>query len=273
MRGLLHETEQTFPPTDLRLLASFRRIGRIEEVRMKLAGYIGFDREVQRSFIQINVDHSAGKRRFSAAHEIVHTLMPSWQSGGEHSDGDTGLYLHLDGWPLKEHQEREVLCDHGAAAILYPSDWFRGNIDTSQLSISHIRNLAEACDSSLDSAAFQLSQHHLGAAAVVFWEPRYRKADEPKTMMAPLPGFRGSIELKYRVTKVYPSPVFRAERMFIPLNKSTPQDSIVSQCERSLITSGKMQLDLGSRIVEYWSENYFAPYGTQSRIISVLRPA
>lgn len=106
---LLDEAEVKRPPVDLGMVASFQRIKQIQPTTMPQAGRLVPDRNDL--IIQVNAKHTRGKQNFTAAHEIGHTLLPTYQAS-------PSLIEDIAIGNYDESQEEEYLCDVAAAEIL-----------------------------------------------------------------------------------------------------------------------------------------------------------
>jgi hypothetical protein len=257
------------PPVDLELIASFRNIIQIVFHDMPSAGRLvpqpdGFLR------IEVNSRHSTGKQRFTIAHEVVHTVLPTYQRQF-HEDRDTGTFWWYGA--TEDQDEDEAICDAGAAALLMDERWVRRFLGHQEpTSIGSLLAAADEFEVSLHSMAWRLARMVSEPLAFVIWQLGYRKSEISHTIT--LPGFDPP-QPKLRVQTVYPSATF-PQKWFIPKNKSVAEESLVYQAmEHPLkLTHGAFDFDLGSStgIVRMWTENLSAPIMGEPRVISLVKP-
>lgn len=159
-RELVEEVGSVRPAQNLKLLASFRDIVEVQEVKMAESGRL--IPMAEGLVIQVNAQHSSARRNFSAAHEICHTFFPYFQSAPAlRVDASTGMYA--------EDEEEEYLCDLGASEILMPTTEFRRALQEHGVTIGAVAHLAEEFGTSLEAAAIKCAR--CGPLAVVVWEP------------------------------------------------------------------------------------------------------
>ncbi len=253
------------PPVDLRMLASFQGVRSIRTVSMTSAARLV--PEGGALVIEVNERHSLGKRNFSAAHEISHTLLPSY-TGGAIVDEETGQFC--------DDREEEFLCDVGASALLLPDRWLRQVALDLGATLSTLVHSAERFGASLQATARKLAQLNLWPCAFVLWEEGFRKADRVLERQALIPGMEayGLPRPKFRVANAYSSQSFAH---FIPWNKSIHDDSVIVACRNvDGAMSGVERLDLGHGVVELYCESIWAPYRSgdvmRGRVLSLLLP-
>jgi hypothetical protein len=222
--------------------------------------------------IQVNQDHSLGKRNFSANHEISHTLMPGY-SGERVDDQETGAF--------PSNREEEYLCDVGAAGLLLDSRWLGPLARQAGPSLTTLIDLAEAFGASLQATARQLAALDLWPCAFVLWEEGLRKAERVPPVQLLFPGLAafGNPALKLRVANCYATSSFSKLGLFIPPNKSVSNSSLVAMCcDFEPHTQGVEAFDFGrsTGCVQLYCENWHAPYRMKTeirrRIISLLLP-
>jgi len=263
---LLDEGGWDRPPAPPIILASFQGIHDVRLAAMQSAGRLVYrDGSL---IIEINEEHSLGKRNFTAHHEVSHALLPTY-TGQPVDDPETGTF--------SRGSEEELLCDVGAAALLLPPRWLRPDAVDGGPSISSLLDVASVFESSLEAAARQLAHLDCWPAAFVCWEEGYRKNERVAKSQVILPGLEGFGEPrpKWRVCRAYPT---RSFGNFVPANKSIEDTSLVAACcEADPFTWGVENIDLGKRPLRMYCENYYAPYrkagAIHRRVISLLMPA
>ena len=201
---LLAQAEVTEPPAPLNLMGSIRGIERIERVAMSSAGCLvplsggGY-------IVQVNEGHSSGRRRFSAAHEIVHTFFNEVRGARRsHDDEVTGRFERS-----REDLREEYLCDIGAAHMLLHPLWLRVLALGREPSLERLFAVADRCGASAEATARQLAVLGIWECSFIIWEPGYRKGESDLVRRPALPGFEAIAPrptLKLRAERVYPAP-------------------------------------------------------------------
>lgn len=275
--GLIDEVGFDGPPFDPRILASFRNV-----LDVRPAPMVGAARLIPTDaglLIEVNEDHSPGKRNFSANHEVSHTLMPTYVDRRV-DDTETGAFPTggaVGTW------EEEHLCDVGAAALLLDPRWLRPLARQLSPSIATLLELAELFGASLEATARQLAVLAPWPIAFVFWEERHRKAERAavgrvaagQVSMPGMDGFEGA-RPKLRVANCYQAPSFGH---YVANNKSVQDNSpMAACCDAEPLTFGiaPLQLTKNAAPVEFYCENYHAPYKRgavlRRRVVSLLLP-
>lgn len=266
--GLIDDGGFAEPPFDPAILASFQGVREIRPLAMVSAARLVPERGGL--VIEVNRDHSAGKRNFSVNHETTHTLVPTYTGQLVHDD-ETGTF--------SGSREEEILCDIGAAALLLDPRWLRPLAAEAGPSIATLIELGSLFNASLQATARQVAALHLWPCAFVFWEEGDRKAERISNGQALIPGFAelGSPRQKLRVKASY---VTRSFGHFVANNKSVPDTSLIAGCcENEPLTFGieDVLLSRSSGEARMYTENYHVPYRHQGairrRIISLLMPA
>ncbi|HEX6513068.1 MAG TPA: ImmA/IrrE family metallo-endopeptidase [Chloroflexota bacterium] len=263
VQQLLAEADQTEPPCHLALVASCVGIKKILPVTMSSAARLL--PQADHLEVQINAKHPQGKRRFSVAHEICHTLLPTYYRTFV-DDRFTGQFSNKS--------EEELLCDIGAASLLMPESWLRTRTAGVAPGIEALASLSAQFDVSLEAMALRLSELAVWPCGFVFWQEGLRKADQVPLEQGLLEGFERPVP-KPRVHHVYCSSSFAT---FVPKNKSAPDDSLVAACFQSeQSTVGVDVFDFGKGPLPFYCEHLYAPYKpgemTVPRVISVLMAA
>lgn len=265
-RDLVDEACLDEPPFDPRVLASFRRVQDIRPRLMSSAARLV--PEGDKLFIDVNQDHSRGKRNFSIDHEVTHTLLPTY-SGNAVDDADTGRFT--------AGPEAERLCDLGAANLLLDTRWLLPIALQAGPSMNTVFLAATTFDASLQASAFRLAEIGPWSCAFVVWEWRHKKGGRIPDGQPIMPGFEplGRPKPKLRVACCYRSASFR---YWIPLNKSVDGDSLIAECCQSdARTWGEQTFDLGRETARLYCENAFVPYRRggelRERVISLLLPS
>ena len=262
---LIAKGELQGPPTDLRLLASFQRVLRVEPGVMKEAGrLVPVDKGL---VIQVNSHDPEKRRNFTVAHEIAHTLLPTYSRAPVfRSDATVATFNRND--------EEEYLCDVGASTLLFPEQWFRPRAVDLGASLAALYQLADEFQGSLEATALAWAQLGLWPYAIVFWEKALKPAELKELAQPRLPGLDATPPApKYRVSRFFRSSGFPD---FIPRYKSVADDSVVAKAALSQFDSGTLEIEIDRRLLRFECEAEFAPYNRREvqvpRVISILNP-
>jgi hypothetical protein len=257
--GLLDECGVAGPPVDVEMLASLRRVRRVELVEMAEAGRLV--PEGSGYVIHVNERHAESKRRFTIAHEVGHTFFDEATAALRYkADGATGLF--------EPRSEEEYLCDMAAARALLHPHWLEPLARADGPSLEALFALAQTCGASIEATAIQLSRLGRWRCSFVFWEPGLRKAERLRAAQPALGGWEGPAgpQEKLRAQRVYgPAGV-----PFLPRNKSIDSGSQVWRAyAEETTTEGEELLDLGATAVPAAVQSTYAPYFGEG---GVLRP-
>ncbi len=213
--------------------------------------------------VQVSQTQSAGRQRFSIAHEICHTFFENeaGQRASGHVDEYTGLF--------DEERWEEYLCDVGAAQMLLHPNWlviFRGEA----LSLDSIGEIQAACESSFEAAGRQLVDREPMQYSFILWEMGYRKGEEALRSQPVFAGMDAGPKARLRASRVYGSPT----APFFPRRKSVSEGSSIF---RALIeqtrTQGVEQFDISGRSLVCECESEFSPFRLkgemQARVMTV----
>lgn len=160
---------------------------------------------------------SEGRRRFSIAHEIAHTLFPdaatTVQRRAERAAYDTQAELDLERW-----------CDQVAAELLMPAPVFRCVARDLGGEAQAVPTLAQTFQVSAAASAVRFTELSDGACAVGFFAWRHRPMVEA---LPPESRSQVSEARKYRVDSIYRNDAF--PRIFMT-GKSVPNTSVIYRC-------------------------------------------
>lgn len=178
---LLAEAGVEEPPVPLEMLASFQGVTSVEVVDMPRSGMLmplpGGELKVR-----LSVSDSPGRRNFSLAHEIGHTLMPGYSEQPlEKMDACTGEFA--------ESNEEELFCDIAARSLLLPEKLFLARCSQPEPSIDNMLALAEEFACSLEATALRLDQLRPWPCVAVVWEMQLKPAQMKTMNNMALPGF------------------------------------------------------------------------------------
>lgn len=259
VRNLIDEAGLTGPPADLEILASYRDVIKIQTCKMDSAGRL-VPRQDGKWIIYINDSHSSEKQRFTIAHEIAHTLLPTY-TGQYIDDDDTGRFSIGD----SEGQEKEYLCDAGGAALLLDARWLRTFINDRPIDLNLLNSAARVFQASLHATMLQLVKIAAEPIAFVIWESE----------VTPTPYGWNHYSSQLSVSSVARSETFPSD-CYIPVGTSIPEDSPVFQAiqEPSKHTREHFSFDFGGTtgVWRLSSEHWYVPFNRRPRVISILKP-
>jgi Zn-dependent peptidase ImmA (M78 family) len=136
------ETLRLKPPVDARVVAAYQGINEIRVESTPWAGSL-FGRDGA-FIIQVRASDSRRRRRFSALHEVGHTLLPGWSIAPQFRC-ETGV--------SEARSIEESLSDIAASEFLFPRNPFARDLIGSQFGLESISELADRYDASLEATA------------------------------------------------------------------------------------------------------------------------
>ncbi len=269
VQDLVTQAEVTDPPVDLDLIGSFRGITVVEHRPISewglLAPLPGGEYR-----IVLNDQQGNGRARFSHAHEIAHTLIPSYRrSPKARQDTETGMY--------GRDAEEEYLCDVAASELLMPTFLFRPYAAARGVALATVTDSARTFEVSLEAAGVRLVESSTFPCAIVFWEERLKPTQDrdvrTKTALPGLEGYEPKPKLRIRFGVCSPG----MQKHFFPRAKSLDDDSPVCECLISdASVSAVCHLPTGNGPVTFKTESVSAPYkvgaALRKRVITIARP-
>lgn len=254
--ALLAKCEQSGPPTDLNLLASFQGILRTETGPMKEAGRL--IPTPNGLVIQTNEEDPLPRRNFTIAHEIGHTLMPTYAMHPVFRS-ETNVGSH------RRNDEEEYLCDIAASAILYPDAWFRPRALLRGPSLRSIVELADEFHGSLEATALAWTRLELWPVATVIWEECLKPTETHQLAQASLPGLDPQRpEPKFRVSRFFRSTGFP---YFLPRFKSVDDDSVIAHAAVAGVARGTLKIPFAGKAIAVDCQAEFSPYKLNGRLV------
>lgn len=205
------EARQTSLPIDVNLVASVAGIRR-RVVPVDFAGRIYADESGQ-LVMDLRADDSEPRRRFTCAHEIIHTAFPGFREEARYRiDQSVGNHRSL-------RSEEEYLCDRGAALLLMPTALVAKNYRLEQ-GLDAVERLAKAAEVSLEAAGSRLASLATVPAAFIVLEVRNKPADRYARREGSIP------EPKLRVRYAAMS---SGLNLFVPPFKGVDDDSVYAR--------------------------------------------
>jgi hypothetical protein len=166
---LLHESEQHDLPVDVDLIASCLGIKR-RIASLAFAGRI-YAEESGQLVMDLNSDDSEPRRRFTAAHEIIHTVFPGFKREARYRT-DASSEAN------PRNREEEYLCDLGAAALLMPRAIVSRRL-TGNDGLATVQDLANDANVSLEAAANRVVSLSETPLAFLVLSMSHKPADNP----------------------------------------------------------------------------------------------
>jgi hypothetical protein len=249
-------------PVDLDYLASLRHIRRPLHIDMAEAGSIHY--ESSSYVVRLRAADSRQRRRFTFAHEIVHTffLEADAESSGRTDEG-VGEFKNDSG--------EEYLCDVGAAELLLPREPFT-RVCPDRPVMSDVVALASLFDSSIEATARRVVALTTTPLHMVVLQQRLKPTELRRMRQRALPGLESPLpEPRLRVAYAVSN-----RKLYIPQHKSPDPDSPLAD---SLITGeanfiGHTGLTPGTFEVSAQHLPYRNNAGHRvERVIALLRPA
>lgn len=263
---LLADAGVSEPPVPLDVLASFQGIAVVEVVDMPRSGML-IPMPGGQLKVQLRVSDSPGRRNFSLAHEIGHTLMPDYtEQPVEKLDVYTGEFV--------ESNEEEFLCDIAARSLLLPETMFVARCSELKPTIDNLLVLAEEFACSLEAIALRLDQLRPWPCVAVIWEMQLKPAQVKTMNNIALPGFEDmSIpQEEYRVKHH----VGNDAELFFPAFKHVDRTcEMVTVCLAETYFKGNCALPAAKKDLVCYVEAVAVPYRDEhltvrNRIISLV---
>ena len=262
---LLEETGQREVPIDLPVVASFRGVVEIRAESIKGAAMLVPTPQGLR--ISVNMAEPVGRRNFSAAHEVCHTLFPNY---AKHPVAKVDTFVGRFSIP----QEEEYLCDIGASYLLLPPTLVLPRVQSSGPCLDAIIQLADDFQSSLEGAAIAWAQAAPWQCAVVFFEENLKPSETKRKDQLVLPGMEDDFKLEpeLRIALACVSSDFP---FFLPKHKSVKRDGPIYQALATQSrTNGYDILNLGGDEKKIHVESLYVPYRKegvlQNRVVSLV---
>ncbi|NEQ98123.1 MAG: ImmA/IrrE family metallo-endopeptidase [Cyanothece sp. SIO2G6] len=201
------------PP--IHLLNIYRHFGMREPVRAPLEDQQGILVDGDRGLILVKEDDARARQRFTEGHELMELLFDAIEEMGK-----------LDRW---SHDEKERLCDQGAAELLMPRSRFIADLQAEGLSLRGGRSLSKLYQMSLIATLVQMINHSSDSAALVLWHPALRKQEQRTQPQMTA----DSDPPKWKLRVWWRRCTDNWTGGFIPPNKSAPSTSLITQSHLS----------------------------------------
>lgn len=189
---------------------------------------------------------------FSIAHEIVHSFVPSTQSGVRFRSSYTPA--------SRPGRLLEMLCEFGAAQLVMPQLAFVAAVDRAGFGLASVDAVRRQFGTSFESTTYRMAQVADFPAAAVKLHHRLSKAQlqRPPASGQLFPGPEPDVAApKYRCQSFHGSPSFPG---LVPYNKSFPEGSCVYMAEPGHIVSAIEAVPTTGRALRARVEAVVAPY-------------
>lgn len=230
--------------------------------------------------MRVNPDQPETRQRFSIAHEISHTFFP---------DYTTKAWCRTDArYRSRENPEDflEMLCDIGAAELLFPQPWF-GRDAAAVTDAASIISLASTYHASREATIRRYAETSPDSVAAVFFAWKL-KPTQKGTIGNPnqtnLFGISAEDELRealrLRIEYSVASESFKTEGHFLPKDKSVENDGPIYQAALTgLPADDQCHLELGQASGTYrisaiplWTAQEQLGSAGENTVAALLRP-
>ena len=283
-RGLieLHVREFGEPslPISVDVLASLRSISRSEEAPVHSPDAELVPDGLGGVTMRVNTDRPETRQRFSVAHEISHTFFP---------DYTTKEWCRTDA-RYRDRQNAEdfleMLCDIGAAELLFPQPWF-GRDATAVTDASGIISLASTYHASREATIRRYTETSPDSVAAVFFTWKLKPTQIGTVGNPNQSNFFGISTddelreaLRLRIEYSVASESFKADGHFLPRDKSIAKAGpIYRAASTGLPVDEQCYLELGQASGTYrvsaiplWTAEDERGAAGENTVAALLRP-
>jgi Zn-dependent peptidase ImmA (M78 family) len=204
--------------------------------------------------MDLNEDDYETRRRFTCAHEIVHTAFPGFTREKRYrADSSTGHY--------GERDEEEHLCDKGAASLLLPAKIVRENFDLDD-GLDAVEALAGDGEVSLEAAGNRLVSLSQEPAMMLVLEMNHKPADRKALRRGD--AIEPRLRVKYGISS--------GMNAYVPRHKSVADDSLFMRAlETGWPQRGRTYLPGAERHGLFAIEANAYPFNDHDRVIAIVR--
>ena len=240
-----------FPPVGLE--AIYQHFKMPTPLRAPLVDQQGILVNSDAGVILIKEDDPIVRQRFTEGHELMELLFDAQERLSE------GAKL-----PWNE-QEKEKLCDRGAAELLMPQSSFIPQLQASGMSLQTGCTLANLYQTSLLATMLRMMQYGVGAYVLIMWHSALtRKEMQMSNKLGTSPQEKLRVWWSTRTQNWHCG--------FIPKNKSISQDSLIFKAHATgQAQEGTETLDLGWGSFECRVEVMPVQIGDKNSVLSLLK--
>ena len=268
LRAAAGLTEQ--PPIDL--AAIYQHFGMAEPIRAPLVDQQGILVDASTGLILIKEDDAIARQRFTEGHELMELLFDAIEQASEQVKEQAEPFYYWD------HDEKERLCDQGAAELLMPRSQFTVDLQAVEISLARARSLAKLSQTSLMATLIQMMKSGSGSYALVLWHPALRKQEQIAPKSVSQKSQKKPAKQPQRKPKKKQRVWWRCCTQdwtggFIPPNKSVPSDSLIAQAHRDQQTQiGTELLPIRKSPIHCRIELLPIQTNQKSYVLSLLHP-
>ena len=239
------------PPIDLSCI--YRHFGIPTPLRAPLDEQQGILVDSKTGIILIKENDPLVRQRFTEGHELMELLFDACEQ--------IRMGSAVRNW---SGQQKERLCDRGAADLLMPESSFLPRLNELGISLSTARVLATLYQTSRLATLIRMMQQGCGNYALVMWHCALKPREVKK-----LSASTSQPEKKLRVW-------WRTQTQdwtggFIPKDKSIPHDSPISTAYvTGQACSGRETIHLGWGAIDCWVEALPIQMGDKGCVLSLL---
>ncbi|MEX2114612.1 MAG: ImmA/IrrE family metallo-endopeptidase [Pirellulales bacterium] len=230
--------------------------------------------------MRVNPDRPETRQRFSVAHEISHTFFPNYSSKP---------WCRTDARYRDRHNPEdrlEMLCDIGAAELLFPQPWFSRDA-VGVINASGLTGLAATYHASREATLRRFVEASTDSLAAVFFSWKLKPTQKGTVGSKDQSNFLGITAedelreaLRLRIEYAIVSDSFKAEGYFLPKDKSVESEGpIFDAASTGEPADGECHLDLGQAAGTYriWAVPLFTAddqlgVGGANTVAALLRP-
>lgn len=230
--------------------------------------------------MRVNPDRPETRQRFSIAHEISHTFFPNYS---------TKEWCRADArYRSRENPDEylEMLCDVGAAELLFPQPWF-GRSAATVSSAAGLVDLATAFHGSREATMRRYAETSPESLAVSYFTWKLKPTQQStignrdqRSLFGESADETIRAALRLRIEYTVPSPAFRATGHFLPGDKSVESNGPIYQAALTgEPVDGDSHLELGQASGTYriWAVPLWTPHDDRGAagectVAAVLRP-
>jgi hypothetical protein len=267
-------------PLDMEQLASLRGVRKGDEPPAHSPDAELVPEGDGRVVMRVNPDRPETRQRFSMGHEVVHTFFPGY---AEKVQCRTDA-RHRD--PADPDDLLEILCDAGAAELLFPLPWFArdaSGVDGADGLVA----LADRYRASREATLRRYAELHASPVAAVFFAWKLKPTQKPTVGRENQPNlFGGSAAeerrdaLRLRIDYTIGSPAFGDIGHFLPKDKSVESTGpLFEAASTGRPSDGECVLDLGQArgtyrvcAVPLWTPADQAGPRGETAVAAIIRP-
>ena len=267
-------------PLDIEALASFLGIGRSvdrpahsDDAELVPVGN-------GRVAIRVNPDRPETRRRFSIAHEVVHTFFPNYQAK---------TWCRTDSrFRNRDNPDDlvEMLCDVGAAELILPAPWFIKDAAVARTAADLIE-LARKYVASREATLRRFAETHEACVAAVFFSWKLKPTQHPTignkrqaNLFGADPAEMVLSAKKLRLDYSIPSPSFAQAGHYLPADKSVLNDGpLYAAASTGQPCEDKSRLDMGPSAGLYrvlaipiWTDDHELGPNGENAVGAIIEP-